>query len=186
MRANESLLGPLGIRSQQDIELQGSGVRWRGNAHGSQRGEGAGMTGINSRLQCGSDTGETGGGERTGLRLKLSCDEEPRMPWPTQGWELERTLSSGVLCSKLSFVRSMHQAFIPLYCSDTSCRLSQEGSDLEQRIHLQLWPWRSWSLWSCNPEQGTLSFHERASERQNSMSVTGSNWIGEWHDLLSF
>lgn len=85
MRANESLLGPLGIRSQQDIELQGSGVRWSANAHGSQRGEGAGMTGGNSRLQCRYDTGETGGGERTGLRLKLSCGEEPRMPWPTQG-----------------------------------------------------------------------------------------------------
>ena len=85
MRANESLLGPLGIRSQQDIELQGSGVRWRGNAHGSQRGEGAGMTGVNSRLQGRSDTVETGGGERTWLRLKLSCDEEPKMPWPTQG-----------------------------------------------------------------------------------------------------
>ena len=35
VRADESLLGPLGMRSQQDIELQGSGVRWGGNALGS-------------------------------------------------------------------------------------------------------------------------------------------------------
>lgn len=45
------------------------------------------MTGKTFRLQCRSGTGERGGGggERTGLRLKLSCDEEPKVPWSTPG-----------------------------------------------------------------------------------------------------
>ena len=50
------------------------------------RGEGEGMTGETFILQCRSGTGERGGGgggERMGLRLKLSCDEEPKVPWST-------------------------------------------------------------------------------------------------------
>lgn len=46
------------------------------------------MTGETFRLQCRSGTGERGGGgggERMGLRLKLSCDEEPKVPWSTPG-----------------------------------------------------------------------------------------------------